>query len=120
MATRQAPTTISVTAGATVNQFRFVVVQTDGKFDQVGSAGGDADGVAQSDASDGDALDMDVAGVTKVECGASVTAADKVQSDDAGKAITAASGDHVLGKALTDGDSGDIIPVLLVSKHILA
>lgn len=121
MATRQSPLTITAIAGGNLSPFRFVVLAADGQFDHVASAGGDADGVCQSDpAAAGDAIELDVAGVTKVEAGGTVTVGQKIQSDNAGKALTAATGDHVLGKALASGVAGDIIPVLLVSKHILA
>lgn len=102
-------------------QYHFVVVASDGQVDAVAAAGGDADGVLQNapDAA-GRAAAVAYAGVTKVYAGGTVTRGEKVQSDNAGKALTAASGDHVLGKALTSGGSGEVISVLLVSKHILA
>lgn len=58
--------------------------------------------------------------IIKVQAGATVAQDAKVQSDDSGLAITAASGDHVQGIALTGGDSGELIEVLLQSEHILA
>lgn len=56
----------------------------------------------------------------KVKAGGTVAAGAKVQSDATGRAITAASGDHVQGYALEGGVVGQTITVLLLSEHILA
>jgi hypothetical protein len=72
-------------------------------------------GVIQNDANaQGRACEVGTEGISKVICGASVTAADTLTADTNGKAITRASGDaYALGKALTSGSSGDIISVLI-------
>jgi len=44
MARAEAIKTVSVTAGAAVRLYRFVQAQSDGKFDEVGSAQARADG----------------------------------------------------------------------------
>ena len=102
--------------------YRWGVVNSSGQVAVVSSAGGDADGVIQnSPAAAGRATSLAVAGVAKTYVGTGgVTAGNKVQSDANGASILAASGDHVLGKALATGAAGAIVPVLLVSKHILA
>lgn len=53
-------------------------------------------------------------GIARVVTGASVSVDDQVACDTNGKAVTAASGDHVMGVALSasDGD-GEVISVLL-------
>jgi len=113
--------TIEAGADLSAKQFRFVVLNTSGQLVAVSSAGADADGVLlnKPDAA-GKAAEFAFGGIVKVVAGGSITAGDKVQSDAAGEALTAASGDHVLGKALKDADDGDLVEVLLVSKHILA
>ena len=123
MSTSEAIHAISVEAGADLSagQYLFVEIATDGQIDLVGSAGGSAIGVLYDKPSAaGRAARVVIGGVAKVEAGGTVTAADKVQSTAAGKAITAASSDHVLGRALTSGVDGDIIRVLLTNNHILA
>jgi len=118
--------TMSITLEAggdlSANQFHFVVIASDGQIDAVSSAGGDADGVLlnKPDAA-GKAAEMCFGGVAKLVVGTGgVTAGQKVQSDANGEAIAAATGDHVLGKALQTGAAGEVVSVLLVSKHILA
>ena len=124
MATQEQVQSISVEAAADLSaaQFTFCVIDSNGQLAQVSSAGGDADGVLQNaPAAQGRAAALAYAGKVKVVAGATVAAGAKVQSDASGRAIAAASGDHVLGKALTAAASaGNLIEVLLVSKHILA
>lgn len=123
MAAQEQVQSITLEAGGDLSagQFRFVVVAADGQVDLVSSAGGDADGVLQNDPSAaGRAAEVAYAGRVKVVAGGTVAAGDKVQSDASGEAITAAMGDHVLGKCLVGGDAGELIEVLLISKHILA
>jgi hypothetical protein len=119
MAVDQAVTTITIEAGADLSALQYRFIELDGTLPS--GAGGEAHGVnyGKADAS-GKAVTLAVAGVVKVEAGAAVTAMDKVQSDATGRAITAASGDHVLGTALTAAaGAGEIIEVLLGSHHIL-
>jgi hypothetical protein len=123
MATYESKLCITVEAGAdlSADQFKFVQVASDEQVDVVSSAGGDAIGVLQNDpAAAGRAATVCYAGVTKVIAGATVAAGAKIQSDASGLAITAASGDAVLGVALKGGAANEVIEVLLVSKHILA
>lgn len=114
---------ITLEAGADLSagQFKFVLVASDGQVDLVASAGGDADGVLLNDPdAAGKAATVAYAGRVKVVAGGTVAAGAKVQSDASGDAITAASGDHVLGKCLVGGADGELIEVLLGSNHILA
>jgi len=123
MAREESLISVSLEAGADLSagQYKFVLVAADGQVDIVGSAGGDADGILQNDpAAAGRAATIGVLGISKVLLGGTVAAGAKVQSDGSGRAITAATGDHVLGKCLVGGAVGEIGEVLLVSKHILA
>jgi len=54
MARAECIQTVSVTAGAAVSLYRFLQIQSDGKFDQVGSAQARADGVSAEATVDGD------------------------------------------------------------------
>jgi hypothetical protein len=113
--------TLSVTAGAAVAIYRFLQLQTDGKFDQVGVAQARADGVSAEATIDGDGDTIAMAqmqGIMKVEAGDAVTVGSVVASDDEGRAIVAVAtaGNFKLGVALTaSGAAGEIIEVLLHS-----
>lgn len=101
-------------------QFRFVeATTTDNEVDVVGSAGADAIGVLlnKPDAAGRDA-EVAFAGRVKVVAGGTVTAGDKVQSDASGEAITASTGDFVLGTCLVGGAVGELIEMLLGSNHL--
>lgn len=124
MAREEAVVAITLPAGGNMSteQYRFVVVASDGQIDSVASAGGDADGVLlDKPSAAGDPARVAIAGVVPVVVGSGgVTRGDKLQSGADGEALTAASGDHVLGKALTTAAEGALVECLLVSKHILA
>ena len=106
---------------ASTNLYKFVKMSSDGQIDVVNSAGGEAVGVLYNDPNAaGKAAQVAVAGVVKIQAGATIDEGEKIQSADDGQADVAASGDHVLGVALTAGDAGDIISMLLISHHILA
>ncbi len=124
MANQEVLQSIALEAGGdlSADQFKFVVVASDGQIDLVGGAGADADGVLLNDPSAaGQAATMQYAGRAKIRVGVGdLVAGVKVQSDALGLAITAASGDHVLGKCLVGAVAGELAEVLLSSKHILA
>ena len=116
-------TCVTLEAGGDLSagQYRFVELASDAQVDLVAAAGGDAVGVLQNDPSAaGRAATVAVMGVSKVVAGGTVAAGARVQSDASGEAITAASGDIVLGRALTGGVAGDVIEVLLVSTNVTA
>ena len=101
-------------------QYTFMVVDSNGRIDQVGVAGADADGVLlDKPAAIDRPAEMAYAGRVKIVAGDTVAMGAKVQSDATGRAILAAASDHVLGKCLVGGAVGELIEVLLVSKHIL-
>ncbi len=106
---------------ASTNLNRFVLIASDGQVDLVGSAGGEATGVLYNDPdAAGKAAQVAVGGVVRVMAGGTVTVGEKIQSNGIGDAITAASGDHVLGTCLKTAASGELTEVLLQSHHILA
>lgn len=124
MALQESLTTITLPASGDLSssQNLFVDVNTSGQAAVVASAGAKGVGVLENDpAAAGRDAAVAIAGKAKVVCGAAVTAGSKVQSDANGKAITAASGDHVFGVAVsTTTAAGQYVEVLLVSQHILA
>lgn len=107
--------TLEVAADYSADQFTFMDVDTNGRAVQVSSAGGRAIGVLQDNpATLGEAGLLQFGGVSKVVAGAAVTAGDDVQSDGNGEAITALTGDIVLGVALESATAqGEIISVHL-------
>lgn len=122
MATEENLTCISMPAAGDLSakQFLFMAVDANGRID-ISGAGADAIGVLQDKPA---AIDrpgqVAVEGVSKVVCGAAVTAGNKVSSDAAGKAIpTSGSGKHVLGTArTTTANSGEIVEVVLDSRFL--
>lgn len=117
MATYQGVKTLTATAGAVVRIYRFVQLQADGKYDEVGTAQARADGVAaQAAAADGDAFAMakPTGAFVKVEAGAAVARGAQIASDNQGRAITHVSGagNYILGEALEAASAaGEIIKV---------
>lgn len=121
MATAELVETVTAQAGAAVSIYRFVQLQSDGKFDQVGTAQARADGVsAEAAAADEDHFAMAVMKpcIMKVEAGAAVSVGDVVASDTSGRAITAvaSAGNYKLGVALEEASAaGEVIRILLMS-----
>jgi len=123
------PITLEAKADLSTLQFTFVDVDATSVDSQgrarVGApsgAGGMAIGVLQNKPNAlGQAAEIHVGGLTKVKAGAATAAGIDIQTNAAGKAIAAASGDVVLGHSITAATAADqLMEVLLVSKHILA
>lgn len=116
-ATEQILKGISLPASADLStkQFYFVYVDTSGRIAVPASAHIDVDGVLQDKPSAlGQAGAVAVFGVTKVVTGAAVAIGDYVTNDNAGKGVTATSGQKAHGRALTaSSGAGQIITVLL-------
>lgn len=123
MATYQKPHSVTIPAGANLSaeQFTFVVINSSGQVVQQTTAGGDAVGIlGNKPAAAGDPAEVVIGGIMKCVLGATVAAGAKVQSDTTGRAITAATGDHVLGVCLVGGAVDTIGEIVLVNHHILA
>lgn len=123
MATYQNVETVTVTAGAAVRIYRFVQLQADGKYDEVGSAQARADGIAAgAAAADGDAFAMVIpnGGLVKVTAGAAVTRGAQIASDNQGRCIdhVTTAGNYILGTALEAASAaGEIITVQFTAPH---
>jgi len=122
------PITLEAKADLSALQFTFVDVDAASVDAQgrarVGAptgAGGMAIGVLQNKpAALGRDAEIDIHGVTKVKAGAAVAAGIDIQTDAAGKAIAAASGDVVLGHSITAASNADeLIEVILISKYTI-
>ena len=117
MAVMQSRDTRTFEAGEDLSaaQFHFVTLEADGQVDLADAAGENAIGVLlNAPAAVGRAATVCVSGKVMVEAGAAVTAGDALQTNAAGEAITAASGDYVLGYALEDGVDGQIIAMEMI------
>jgi hypothetical protein len=119
MAYEQTLRTIGLPASAdlSASQFCFVVVNASGQL-ALPAAGGDAEGILQDKPNGaGVAGEVGILGVSKLVVGAAgVTAGDLLTTDAAGKAVTAASTNKILGRALATGAAGVIIPALIQQK----
>ena len=119
MAYEQTLHTISAPASAdlSASQFCFVAVNSSGQL-ALPSAGGDADGILQ-DKPNAAAVagEVGILGVSKLVVGTGgVTAGDLLATDVNGKAVTATTGNKILGRALVTGAAGVIIPALIQQK----
>lgn len=97
-------------------QFTFVQINSSGNLIPPSGAGVICDGVIQDDNPNiGMASELGLVGISKVVTGAAVTEGDLVMTDSSGRAVTATSTNHILGRALAGNAStaGVIIPVLL-------
>lgn len=115
--------TFEAGADLSSDQFKFVALSS-GQVVLNTTAGGSCAGVLITPA-DAQGKAVEVASgpgqIVKVLAGDAVSQDAKVQSDATGRAIAAASGDHVQGTALTAASgAGELIEVLLLSEHILA
>ncbi len=114
--------TISIEAGQDLStkQYRFMVLATDGQIDPAGTAGLDCIGVLQDKpAAIGRAACVATGGTTKALAGATVAKGAKIATDNVGRAITAATGNYIMGTAITGGAVGEVISVNLEKAGIL-
>jgi len=114
MAYKNSQTCVTLEAGDdySAKQFFFVSMSSDGKVDPTGN-GAAAVGVLLNDpAADGRAAEVCISGMTRVYAGDTVAAGDAVASDAAGEAVTAATGDVILGTAVTGGANGEVITII--------
>lgn len=99
------------------NQFYFVDVDSNGEVTTAGD-GAAGIGVLQNDPeAQGIAANVGFAGVSRVAAGGSITAGDDVASDADGRAVTAASGDVVLGKAFESASGAGSITTVLIQAN---
>jgi hypothetical protein len=114
MAVNNSQTCVTLEAGANLStkQYLFVSIASDGQVDPTGD-GLSAVGVLQNDpAAAGRAAEVCIGGLTKVKTGGQVAAGAAVASDANGAAVTAGTGDVILGTAVDGGASGSIISII--------
>lgn len=122
MATELQGLDVSLKAAADLSalQFRIMKISAARTINKATAATDLFAGVLQDKpAAAGRAATLRVAGISKIECGATVTVGAMLTSDSVGRCIDIASGsgetDHHIGIALEAGaDAGVFIPVLLM------
>lgn len=110
-------------AGADLSgsQFRFVKASTTAAKQVVQTvAGENAIGVLYEPGASGTTVGFANGGILTVYAGGTVAVGAKVASDANGRAVTAASTNHVLGVARTAGVSGQTMEIYWLSAGILA
>jgi len=117
--------TISLEAGQDLStfQYRFVALASDGQIDPVGTAGAKAIGILQDKPSavgQAGCVAVPGTGFSKVELGATVAQGAEVASDNVGRAVTAVSGNVILGICTIGGAVGDIGACTLAPAYIKA
>ena len=95
-------------------QFKFVTLESDGQVDLADSAGENAIGVCLAGATAGNAVTVCVSGSVMVTAGGTIAAGAAVQTDAAGDALTAATGDVILGYAREAAVDGQIIEIEMI------
>ena len=95
-------------------QYYIMKLASDGQIDPAGAANTQSEGVLQNDpAAAGREAIVCVYGVTKCVAGEAISIGDAISTDTAGKAVVSASGEFILGKAITAaGADGDIFTML--------
>ena len=111
MATQGAQIRETYTAGADLSAAQFHFVTATARSVALTGDGAAADGVLLNNPANGGAATVVVFGRVVVEAGGTIAAGAQVASNAAGEAVTAATGDIVLGKALEAGVDGQLISI---------
>jgi hypothetical protein len=122
MAYKNQQTSVTLEAGAdlSANQFHFVTMDSDGQL-SVSTDGAASVGVLLNDPSAaGRAAEVCIGGLTRVEAGGTIAAGADVASGATGEAITAATGDAILGTAVTGGADGEVISIIFQPRGVSA
>lgn len=122
MSTQEQVQSISLNAGEDLSAAQYLFGELDlaGNVDVADTLGVDAIGVIYTNPVSGEAVQIAYAGVAKVKASAAIAVGAKVAAAADGRAVTAGSGHHVLGRALVAAGAADeVIPVLLGSEHLL-
>ena len=105
---------ISVEASGDLSANQFLLHDVDASGQLVlSSAAGTGYVLQDKPSAQGQAGNIRISNVTKVELGATVAAGAQVESDAAGKAVTLAAGIAV-GHLLTGGDAGEVVAMIVI------
>ena len=116
MAVMQSRDTRTFIAGEDLSsaQFKFVTLESDGQIDLADAAGENAIGVLLNDPAAGEAATVAISGKVMVTSGGTIAAGAQIQTDASGDALTAATGDVVLGYALEAAVDGQVFAIELI------
>jgi hypothetical protein len=115
MAVTQSRDNRTLIAGADLSGSQFLFAKMDAAAKAVVAGNGDGTiGVIEVGAAAGNACTITHSGKVMVMCGGTVTIADDVGIDAAGKAVNAASGDIIVGRAYEAGVTGQVIAIELI------
>ena len=116
MAVQESRETRTFIAGEDLSssQFKFVTLESDGQVDLADSAGENCMGVVINDPASGGEATVVVSGKTVVTAGGTIAAGASVATDGSGDAVTASTGNIVMGYALEAGVDGQVIAVELI------
>ena len=116
MAVMQTRDTRTFIAGEDLSsaQFKFVTLEADGAVDLADAAGERCVGVLLNKPAAAAAATVAMTGKVMVVAGGSITAGDEIACDAAGDAVTASTGNVVMGYATEDGVDGQIIAIELI------
>lgn len=103
-------------AGGTIGQYLFAKLNTSGQVVLAG-AKEDVIGITREAVTSGKSVALAITGIAFVYYGGSVTAGDKIQSDSAGKAVTATDSQNIVGYALESGSASELHAILLISRN---
>ena len=119
MATENVQSSITLASAADLSSSQYCFVKLSAGLAALCGAGEDAIGVLQNDpAAAARAAEIADGGIVKVKVGAVVAQDANVASDSTGRAVTAVSGDYMLGKALEASTAANqIIRVLRTSRN---
>jgi hypothetical protein len=103
-------------------QYYIIKLASDGQIDPAGAANTQSEGVLQNDpAAAGREAIVCVLGVTKCVAAEAIAVGDAISTDTSGKGVVSASGEFILGKAITAaGADGDIFTMLFQPHGIKA
>jgi hypothetical protein len=116
MAVQESRDTRTFIAGEDLSssQFKFVTLESDGQVDLADSAGENCMGVVINDPASGSEATVVVGGKTVVTAGGTIAAGASVATDASGDAVTASTGNIVMGYALEAGVDGQVIAIELI------
>ena len=115
MAVTQSRDNRTLIAGEDLSTSQFLFAKMDAAANAVLCGNGDGTiGIIAVGAASGNACTITHSGKVMVKCGGTVTIGDDVGIDAAGKAVNAASGDIIVGRAYEAGVDGQIIAIELI------
>ena len=116
MAVMQSRDTRTFIAGEDLSsaQFKFVTLESDGQVDLADAAGENCVGVLINDPAAAEAATVVMSGKVMVTAGGTIAAGAAVATDAADDAVTASTGNIVMGYATEAGVDGQIIAIELI------